>query len=177
MESGLGPGGRRFKSSLPDQYFQADKHHFWFFGYSGVGNFEAEESLEFNNLCSSHSTTNDGTTITAWQSSIGFGFGDNTLHPFNSDNGNSYTNTAAGLIKVDWFNEISMSGPVPGPQVLAYIFGKLIWTGDRIWTHAPITNYLPFQDPVESRSMAKALIQKRYRDLFTAAFMKENCPQ
>ena len=34
-----GPGGRRFKSSLPDQYFQADKPHFWFSVYSAVDDF------------------------------------------------------------------------------------------------------------------------------------------
>ena len=33
MESGSGPGGRRFKSSLPDQSFQALKQHFWFSVY------------------------------------------------------------------------------------------------------------------------------------------------
>src|SRR5580692_4469730 len=27
---GSGPGGRRFKSSLPDHYFQGLKPHFWF---------------------------------------------------------------------------------------------------------------------------------------------------
>ena len=31
---GSGPGGRRFKSSLPDQYFQALKLHFWFSVYA-----------------------------------------------------------------------------------------------------------------------------------------------
>src|SRR5258708_26513400 len=30
---GSGPGGRRFKSSLPDQSFQALKLHFWFSVY------------------------------------------------------------------------------------------------------------------------------------------------
>src|SRR5246500_1187684 len=30
---GSGPGGRRFKSSLPDHYFQAHKLHFWFSVY------------------------------------------------------------------------------------------------------------------------------------------------
>jgi hypothetical protein len=30
---GSGPGGRRFKSSLPDQYFQTLKQHFWFSVY------------------------------------------------------------------------------------------------------------------------------------------------
>jgi hypothetical protein len=39
LESGSGPGGRRFKSSLPDQSFQAHKQHFWFFVYSGVVDF------------------------------------------------------------------------------------------------------------------------------------------
>jgi hypothetical protein len=33
LESGSGPGGRRFKSSLPDQSFQALKRHFWFSVY------------------------------------------------------------------------------------------------------------------------------------------------
>jgi hypothetical protein len=30
---GSGPGGRRFKSSLPDHYFQTLKLHFWFSVY------------------------------------------------------------------------------------------------------------------------------------------------
>ena len=34
-----GPGGRRFKSSLPDQFFQALKAHFWISVYSAVVNF------------------------------------------------------------------------------------------------------------------------------------------
>jgi hypothetical protein len=33
LESGSGPGGRRFKSSLPDQSFQTLKLHFWFSVY------------------------------------------------------------------------------------------------------------------------------------------------
>jgi hypothetical protein len=41
LESGSGPGGRRFKSSLPDQSFQAHKAHFWFFVYSDVDDFVA----------------------------------------------------------------------------------------------------------------------------------------
>src|SRR5437588_1223143 len=32
-ESGSGPGGRRFKSSLPDQSFQGLTLHFWFSVY------------------------------------------------------------------------------------------------------------------------------------------------
>ena len=31
--TGSGPGGRRFKSSLPDQSFQTLKLHFWFSVY------------------------------------------------------------------------------------------------------------------------------------------------
>ena len=42
---GSGPGGRRFKSSLPDQSFQVHKQRFWFFVYSGVGNFVDGEIL------------------------------------------------------------------------------------------------------------------------------------
>jgi len=34
-----GPG-RRFKSSLPDQYFQAHKAHFWSFIYIAVDDFK-----------------------------------------------------------------------------------------------------------------------------------------
>src|SRR5258707_5285602 len=36
---GSGPGGRRFKSSLPDQSFQRLKLHFWISVYTAVGNF------------------------------------------------------------------------------------------------------------------------------------------
>ncbi len=39
LESGSGPGGRRFKSSLPDQSFQAHKLRFWFFVYSSADDF------------------------------------------------------------------------------------------------------------------------------------------
>ena len=39
LESGSGPGGRRFKSSLPDQSFQAHKQRFWFFVYTAVVDF------------------------------------------------------------------------------------------------------------------------------------------
>ena len=34
-----GPGGRRFKSSLPDQSFQALKSYFWFFRHTAVDDF------------------------------------------------------------------------------------------------------------------------------------------
>ncbi len=43
-----GPGGRRFKSSLPDQSFLAVKQHIWFFVYSGIGKIEAVKAAEFN---------------------------------------------------------------------------------------------------------------------------------
>ena len=36
---GSGPGGRRFKSSLPDQYFEAHKLHFWFFRHTAADDF------------------------------------------------------------------------------------------------------------------------------------------
>ena len=39
-----GPGGRRFKSSLPDQYFQAHKQHFWISVYNAVGGIEGGQS-------------------------------------------------------------------------------------------------------------------------------------
>ncbi len=38
-ESGSGPGGRRFKSSLPDQSFQIHECHFWFSVYKAVVDF------------------------------------------------------------------------------------------------------------------------------------------
>jgi hypothetical protein len=36
---GSGPGGRRFKSSLPDHLLQSDVRPFWFFGYNSVDDF------------------------------------------------------------------------------------------------------------------------------------------
>src|SRR6202011_4241936 len=41
---GSGPGGRRFKSSRPDQFFQALEAHFWISVYSAVVNFVASQS-------------------------------------------------------------------------------------------------------------------------------------
>jgi hypothetical protein len=115
-----------------------------------------------------------GTTVAAWQSAIGFG--DGTVQPFNSsDPGNAYANTALGAVKVDWFTDLRTASLIPGPQVPAYIVGKLTWTGVRLATGAPITNYLPFQDPVESRTMALAVSGVGFRGLFTPAFMKANC--
>lgn len=89
--------------------------------------------------------------------------------------GNAYQHTAAGIVKVDWFVDIRMSTLIPGPQVPAYIGGKLWWTGARLKTGAPITNYLPFQDPVETRTMILALEGYGFRNLFTPQFMKANC--
>ena len=45
---GSGPGGRRFKSSLPDQSFQTLKVHFWFSAYSAVDDFVDGEIPEVN---------------------------------------------------------------------------------------------------------------------------------
>ena len=52
---GSGPGGRRFKSSLPDQSFQALKLHFWFSVYmDGVeivdGHIFLENSRKFHRI-------------------------------------------------------------------------------------------------------------------------------
>jgi len=117
-----------------------------------------------------------GTTTAAWQSAIGFG--DGTVEPFNSSTANNaYANTALGPVKVDWFTDLRMSSLIPGPQIPAYIGGKLTWTGVRLATGAPITNYLPFQDPVEARTMALAVAGYGFRGLFPPAFMKENCGQ
>ena len=45
---GSGPGGRRFKSSLPDQSFQALKLHFWFSVYiDGVEIVDGRVFLDF----------------------------------------------------------------------------------------------------------------------------------
>src|ERR1700680_4396292 len=45
---GSGPGGRRFKSSLPDQSFQAVKQHFWFSVYiDGVEIVDGHVFLDF----------------------------------------------------------------------------------------------------------------------------------
>jgi hypothetical protein len=45
---GSGPGGRRFKSSLPDQFFQSDTNNFWSAAYSGVGDFVAARTPKIN---------------------------------------------------------------------------------------------------------------------------------
>jgi len=115
-----------------------------------------------------------GTTVAAWQSAIGFG--DGAVQPFNSSvPGNAYTQTALGPVKVDWFTDLRLTTLIPGPQIPAYIFGKLTWTGLRLATGAPVTNYLPFQDPVETRTMTLALQGYGFRDLFPPDFMAENC--
>jgi hypothetical protein len=104
------------------------------------------------------------------------GFGDGTVEAFNSSvPGQAYTNTALGNVKVDWFTDLRLTTLVPGPQIPAYMIGKLVWTGERLITGAPITNYLPFQDPVEARTMALAVKANGFRDLFTPQFMKANC--
>jgi hypothetical protein len=43
-----GPGGRRFKSSLPDHSFQVHQQHFWIFVYSAVVDFVDGQSYEVN---------------------------------------------------------------------------------------------------------------------------------
>jgi hypothetical protein len=48
--AGSGPGGRRFKSSLPDQFFQSLTIDFWYAALSGVGDFEAAKASKINKL-------------------------------------------------------------------------------------------------------------------------------
>jgi hypothetical protein len=45
---GSGPGGRRFKSSLPDQCFQSLTMNFWFAALMDVGEIEAAKASEIN---------------------------------------------------------------------------------------------------------------------------------
>jgi len=42
-------------------------------------------------------------------------------------------------LKVDWFTNLRLATLIPGPQVPAYILGKLTWTGVRLATGAPIS--------------------------------------
>ena len=116
-----------------------------------------------------------GTTAAAWMSAIGFG--DGTIQPFNSSN-TPPTNTPVGPIKVDWYTNIQGTGPslTGGGNFLAYTAGKLIWTGLRLATGAPITNYLPFTDSAERNTFAQTLSPfSHYSNIFTPKFMKENC--
>jgi RHS repeat-associated protein len=116
----------------------------------------------------------DGTTLAAWQSAIGVG--DRTLQPFNSsDPGKAYVQTAAGPVKLDWFTDIRLTTLIPGPQILAYVAGKFVWTGIRVATNAPITNPFPFQDPVEVHTAVLATAGYGFRNLFTPDFMRQNC--
>ena len=48
LECGSGPGGRRFKSSLPDHSFQSLTVNFWSAALSGVDEFEAAKASEIN---------------------------------------------------------------------------------------------------------------------------------
>jgi hypothetical protein len=115
-----------------------------------------------------------GTTSAAWQSAIGFG--DGTVEPFNSSTpGNAYVQTAAGTVKVDWFTDLRLSSLIPGPQAPAYVLGKLVWTGERLLTGAPVTNFVPFQDPVETHTFNLAIQGYGFRNLFTPQFMHDNC--
>jgi hypothetical protein len=98
------------------------------------------------------------------------------LEPFNSSNpGTAYVQSAAGPVKLDWFTEIRLTTLIPGPQVLAYVAGKFVWTGLRKAVNAPVTNPLPFQDPVETHTFALAALGYGYRNLFTDDFMQQNC--
>ena len=43
-----GPGGRRFKSSLPDHSFQSLTINFWLTAYAAEGDFEAAKASKIN---------------------------------------------------------------------------------------------------------------------------------
>jgi RHS repeat-associated protein len=118
-----------------------------------------------------------GTTMAAYVSSLS-SYGDKTVDVFNSSvSGRAYTETAVGLIKVDWFTELRKSSLIPGPQIPAYIVGKMVWTLNRKAVGAPITHPWPYQDPIEARTVNKALLGAGYRTLFPPDYMKENCGQ
>ncbi len=58
--------------------------------------------------------------------------GDGTTEAFSSYSGASaYTDTAQGLVKVDWFTMLRTTTLIPGPQLPAYIVGKFAWSGAR----------------------------------------------
>jgi hypothetical protein len=117
-----------------------------------------------------------GTSIAAFTSAIGFG--DNTVQPFNSSD-TAPINTPVGQIKIDWYTDIQATGPSFSFGVgnsIAYAEGKLIWTGLRLLTGAPITNYLPFTDAAERNTLQQTFSPfSHYSDIFTPAFMQQNC--
>jgi RHS repeat-associated protein len=115
-----------------------------------------------------------GTARASQMSAIGFG--DNTLDPFNSSvAGQAYVDTALGTVKLDWFADISMVPTSAGKDV-AYFLGKNIWTDIRLIWGAPITNPVPYQDPVEIHTAFLAEDGTPYRDLFPPDWMAQNCP-
>jgi hypothetical protein len=104
------------------------------------------------------------------------GFGDNTLQPFNSSvSGQAYVQTALGTVKLDWFTDISIVKTSVGRDV-AYFSGKLIWSAMRKVTGAPVTNFLPYNDPVETHTALLSEDGTQYRDLFPPDWMAQNCP-
>lgn len=177
-----GPGGEGF-ADCEDVRFNPPGHRNDFKAIAGTGG--GGSSAKNRKLtpaqCKAAQTllqreAKSGTTVAAWQSAIGFG--DSTVEPFNSSTpGNAYVNTAVGAVKVDWFTDLRLTTLIPGPQAPAYVVGKVTWTGVRLATGAPITNHLPFQDPIETRTMALAVTGYGFRGLFTPQFMKENCGQ
>ncbi len=115
-----------------------------------------------------------GTRNAASMSAIGYG--DNTLWPFNSSTpGQAYVETALGTVKLDWFTNITIV-PTSWGKDSAYFFGKLVWTGLRSLKRAPISNYFPYQDPVETHTAFLAVDGTPYRDLFPPGWMAQNCP-
>lgn len=115
---------------------------------------------------------NAGTTIAAWQSAIGYG--DGIVGAFNSTN-TAPINSGVGLIKVDWYTDLELAGPLGDPAL--YPVAKLTWTGVRLGEGAPITNGLPWQDAAETNSWVQSQIPwSTFSSLFTPQFMSQNCP-
>jgi RHS repeat-associated protein len=118
-----------------------------------------------------------GTSQTALKSAIGFG--DGTLQAFNSSN-TPPINTPVGMMKMDWYTVIQATGPDPSfgivNSLVVYPGGKLIWTGLRLGTGAPITNYLPYTDADEINTARQTFSPfSKYSDIFTPGFMQANC--
>jgi hypothetical protein len=113
-------------------------------------------------------------------------FGDGTSKAFSSYAGApAYTDTAKGLVKVDWFTMLRTTTLIPGPQLPAYAVGKVAWSAGRYVSNRfsgpmaqlPITNFWPFRDPVETNTALLAAEEAGFRTLFPPEYMKENCGQ
>jgi hypothetical protein len=79
----------------------------------------------------------------------------NVLRPLAAGEKLAPIDTSVGPIKIDWYTDIQATGPAFSFGVgnsVAYAEGKLVWTGLRLAFGAPITNYLPFTEPLHART-------------------------